>query len=242
MGIDPGTNYMGYGVLEVDGRTLRSVVLGDIDLHKLTDPYAKLRYIFERVGALIDEYRPREVALESPFFGENVQSMLKLGRAQGVAMAAALSRNLPGHRIRPVADQAVDHGPRLGRQGAGGRHRLPDTLGRTAAAASRCHRRHGRRPVSLLHRQQPAPGRYGRRPGQRAGRRQEGCLEERLAELGAVSAAASRAGDQNAGNRPLIYSELRLFYIFFAIFLRNNLRVSDFRPIFALAIKEGAVA
>ena len=92
MGIDPGTNYMGYGVLEIEGRTVRSVVLGDIDLHKLPDPYAKLRYIFERVGALVDEYAPREVALESPFFGENVQSMLKLGRAQGVAMAAALSR------------------------------------------------------------------------------------------------------------------------------------------------------
>ena len=94
MGIDPGTNYMGYGVLEVCGREVRSVVLGDIDLHRMNDPYEKLRYIFERVGALVDEYRPREVALESPFFGENVQSMLKLGRAQGVAMAAALSRGL----------------------------------------------------------------------------------------------------------------------------------------------------
>ena len=93
MGIDPGTNYMGYGVLEIDGRSVRSVVLGDIDLHKLSDPYVKLRYIFERVGALIDQYAPREVALESPFFGENVQSMLKLGRAQGVAMAAALCRD-----------------------------------------------------------------------------------------------------------------------------------------------------
>ena len=58
MGIDPGTNYMGYGVLEIEGRNVRSVVLGDIDLHKLTDPYAKLRYIFERVGALIDQYAP----------------------------------------------------------------------------------------------------------------------------------------------------------------------------------------
>ena len=93
MGIDPGTNYTGYGVLEVDGRTLRAVVMGEIDLHKISDPYAKLRYIFERVRALVDEYEPREVALESPFFGCNVQSMLKLGRAQGVAMAAALSRN-----------------------------------------------------------------------------------------------------------------------------------------------------
>lgn len=92
MGIDPGTNYMGYGIIEVEGREMRSVVMGDIDLHKMSDPYAKLRYIFERVGALIEEYQPKEVALESPFFGTNVQSMLKLGRAQGVAMAAALWR------------------------------------------------------------------------------------------------------------------------------------------------------
>ena len=102
MGIDPGTNYMGYGVLEIEGRTVRSVVLGDIDLHKLADPYAKLRYIFARVGALIEEYAPQEVALESPFFGENVQSMLKLGRAQGVAMAAALSRDRQVFEYAPM--------------------------------------------------------------------------------------------------------------------------------------------
>lgn len=102
LGIDPGTNYMGYGVLEVEGRTLRSVVLGAIDLHRMTDPYAKLRYIFERVGALVDEYRPREAALESPFFGANVQSMLKLGRAQGVAMAAALSRGIEVAEYAPL--------------------------------------------------------------------------------------------------------------------------------------------
>jgi crossover junction endodeoxyribonuclease RuvC len=93
MGIDPGTNYMGYGIIEIEGRTMRSVVMGDIDLHTMSDPYRKLHYIFERVGKLIDDYEPREVALESPFFGTNVQSMLKLGRAQGVAMAAALSRD-----------------------------------------------------------------------------------------------------------------------------------------------------
>lgn len=93
MGIDPGTNYMGYGIIEVDGKQLRSVVMGDIDLHTMSDPYRKLRYIFERVGKLIDDYNPTEVVLESPFFGTNVQSMLKLGRAQGVAMAAALSRD-----------------------------------------------------------------------------------------------------------------------------------------------------
>lgn len=92
MGIDPGTNYMGYGIIEIEGRTMRSVVMGDIDLHTMSDPYRKLHYIFERLGKLIDDYEPREVALESPFFGTNVQSMLKLGRAQGVAMAAALHR------------------------------------------------------------------------------------------------------------------------------------------------------
>ncbi len=102
MGIDPGTNYMGYGVLEVEGRTVRSVVLGDIDLHRMSNPYDKLRYIFERVGALIEQYNPREVALESPFFGENVQSMLKLGRAQGVAMAAALSRDRQVFEYAPM--------------------------------------------------------------------------------------------------------------------------------------------
>ena len=101
MGIDPGTNYMGYGVVEVAGRSLSPVVMGAIDLHKLRDPYAKLRRIFDRVGALIDEYAPREVALESPFFGENVQSMLKLGRAQGVAMAAALCRDRQVYEYAP---------------------------------------------------------------------------------------------------------------------------------------------
>ena len=102
LGLDPGTNYMGYGILEVEGRNLKAIVLGDIDLHKITDPYDKLRYIFERVRALVAEYSPQEVALESPFFGQNVQSMLKLGRAQGVAMAAALSCNKPVAEYAPT--------------------------------------------------------------------------------------------------------------------------------------------
>ena len=101
LGIDPGTNYTGYGVLAVEENTPRCVVLGYIELVRLKDPYQKLRRIFDRVGALIDEYRPDEVALESPFFGENVQSMLKLGRAQGVAMAAALTRGLPVYEYAP---------------------------------------------------------------------------------------------------------------------------------------------
>ena len=102
LGLDPGTNYMGYAILEVDGRALTPIVLGDIDLHKISDPYDKLRYIFERVRGLITEYSPKEVALESPFFGQNVQSMLKLGRAQGVAMAAALSCNKPVAEYAPT--------------------------------------------------------------------------------------------------------------------------------------------
>lgn len=102
MGIDPGTTKTGYGILEVaDGGKLYAVALGDIDLRKVGDTYQKLRVIFERVSALIDGYKPDEVALESPFFGENVQSMLKLGRAQGVAMAAALSRGLEVSEYAP---------------------------------------------------------------------------------------------------------------------------------------------
>ena len=101
MGIDPGTNNMGYGVLETEGSCMSCIVLGTIELSKLSSPYDKLKYIFERVSALIEEYNPDEVALESPFFGENVQSMLKLGRAQGVAMAAALHHNKPVFEYAP---------------------------------------------------------------------------------------------------------------------------------------------
>ena len=101
LGIDPGTNRTGYGIVRSEGNTLHLVVLGDIDLHRIGDPYRKLQHIFERVCQLIDTYRPDEAALESPFFGANVQSMLKLGRAQGVAMAAALSRGLPVSEYAP---------------------------------------------------------------------------------------------------------------------------------------------
>ena len=91
MGIDPGTNYMGYGVIEIVSGKPQALVMGEIDMHKIKDAHQKLRYIFERVQSLTNEYHPTEVAFESPFFGENVQSMLKLGRAQGVAIAAVLS-------------------------------------------------------------------------------------------------------------------------------------------------------
>lgn len=101
MGIDPGSNVTGYGVIEVSGNSAKCVALGVIDIHRLEDPYQKLKYIFDRVCELIDEYGPDEAALESPFFGNNVQSMLKLGRAQGVAMAAALSKGVPVSEYAP---------------------------------------------------------------------------------------------------------------------------------------------
>ena len=93
MGIDPGTNYMGYGIIEIVAGKPQAVVMGEIDMHKIKDAHQKLRYIFERVRSLTEGYAPQEVAFESPFFGENVQSMMKLGRAQGVAIAAVLSVN-----------------------------------------------------------------------------------------------------------------------------------------------------
>jgi crossover junction endodeoxyribonuclease RuvC len=95
MGIDPGTNVMGYGVLGIKNRKVDVIVMGVIQLSKFESHYLRLRRIYERVQGLVEQYLPDEMALEAPFFGKNVQSMLKLGRAQGVAMAAALSRDVP---------------------------------------------------------------------------------------------------------------------------------------------------
>lgn len=94
MGIDPGTNVMGYGVLGINGKKIDVVVMGVIELNRFESHYKRLHRIFERVTGLAEQYLPDEVALEAPFFGKNVQSMLKLGRAQGVAMAAAISRDV----------------------------------------------------------------------------------------------------------------------------------------------------
>jgi crossover junction endodeoxyribonuclease RuvC len=95
LGLDPGTNIMGYGLLLIRGENVTLLQYGVIQLSKLEVHEARLKKIFDRVLALIEEFTPDEVALEAPFFGKNVQSMLKLGRAQGVAMAAALHRGLP---------------------------------------------------------------------------------------------------------------------------------------------------
>ncbi|MEQ8425352.1 MAG: crossover junction endodeoxyribonuclease RuvC [Cyclobacteriaceae bacterium] len=95
LGLDPGTNIMGYGVILVKSSTLKLLQFGVIHLSKLDSHELRLKKIFERVLSILDEFSPDEVALEAPFYGKNVQSMLKLGRAQGVAMSAALSRQIP---------------------------------------------------------------------------------------------------------------------------------------------------
>jgi crossover junction endodeoxyribonuclease RuvC len=95
LGIDPGTTILGYGIIRVEGKKMHLVALGVLRLDKYDDHHLKLQKIFERCIELIDGFYPDELAIEAPFFGKNVQSMLKLGRAQGVAIAAALSRKLP---------------------------------------------------------------------------------------------------------------------------------------------------
>ena len=102
LGIDPGTNLMGYGVLHIIDSKPTVVTLGVIDLRKYSNHYLKLVHIHERVQGIIESYLPDEVAIEAPFFGKNVQSMLKLGRAQGVAMAAALERDIPITEYAPL--------------------------------------------------------------------------------------------------------------------------------------------
>ncbi len=102
LGIDPGTNVMGYGVLRIVKEKPSMLAMGVIDMRKTGDPYLKLGHIFERVTGIIDEYLPDEMAIEAPFFGKNVQSMLKLGRAQGVAIAAAIQHDIPIHEYAPL--------------------------------------------------------------------------------------------------------------------------------------------
>jgi crossover junction endodeoxyribonuclease RuvC len=95
LGIDPGTIVMGYGLLHIKNNVLKPVGIGIIKLDKYDDHAIRLKKIFERTVSIIEEFKPDELAIEAPFFGKNVQSMLKLGRAQGVAIAAALSKNIP---------------------------------------------------------------------------------------------------------------------------------------------------
>jgi crossover junction endodeoxyribonuclease RuvC len=101
LGIDPGTNIMGYGIIETKGAELKLLSLGVIKLNNLDNHTLKLKKIFEQTISLLEQYKPDELAIEAPFFGKNVQSMLKLGRAQGVAIAVALSRSVPVFEYSP---------------------------------------------------------------------------------------------------------------------------------------------
>lgn len=102
MGIDPGTNLLGYALLSVKGKQTEILAVGVIDLRKCTDVYAKLGRIYEHIQHIIKQFHPQELAIEAPFFGKNAQSMLKLGRAQGVAIAAAIEGGLTVHEYAPT--------------------------------------------------------------------------------------------------------------------------------------------
>src|SRR5699024_9985737 len=101
LGIDPGTTIMGFGLIKVAGKEMKFLQLNELNLQKNADHYLKLKLIFERTTELIETFHPDEIALEAPFSGKNVQSMLKLGRAQGVAIAAGLSREIPVTEYSP---------------------------------------------------------------------------------------------------------------------------------------------
>ena len=102
LGIDPGTVLMGYGLIGILDKKPELIIMGTIELKKISDPYLKLKKIFERTLHLIDEYKPDELAIESPFLGKNPQSMLKLGRAQGAAIAACLQREISITEYAPL--------------------------------------------------------------------------------------------------------------------------------------------
>jgi crossover junction endodeoxyribonuclease RuvC len=156
LGIDPGSNIMGYGLLKVVGKHTAIITMGVITPGKLSTHYEKLKYIFDRVLHVIDEYHPDEVALEAPFYGKNVQSMLKLGRAQGVAMAAALHRNLPIFEYAPLlVKQAITGMGRASKEQVAyflqkiyGITELPNALDATdAVAVAFCHMLQSGRPT-----------------------------------------------------------------------------------------------
>ena len=121
LGIDPGTIVMGYGILKIEGNKPKLEAMGILQLNKYEDHYLRLRKIFERVLVLIDQYHPDELAIEAPFFGKNVQSMLKLGRAQGGSDGCGLGSGISDLRVRSK-NQALDHGEWKCGERTSGRH------------------------------------------------------------------------------------------------------------------------
>ena len=148
LGIDPGTNIMGYGLIQIMGNKLSMIAFGVLKLNKYEDHPLRLKIIFEKTLSLIEQYKPDELAIEAPFFGKNVQSMLKLGRAQGVAIAAALYRTIPIFEYSPrkIKQSITGKGSASKEQVAAMLQRLlvldeiPDNLDATdALAAAVCH-------------------------------------------------------------------------------------------------------
>ncbi len=159
LGIDPGTIVMGYGVLGVSNRKPSLITMGILQLNKYDSQYLRLRKIFERVTALIDQYHPDELAIEAPFFGKNVQSMLKLGRAQGVAIAAALERDLPIFEYAPLKiKMAITGNGKASKEQVAGmlqhllhipnENMLPQLDATDGLAAALCHHLQSGRPTS----------------------------------------------------------------------------------------------
>lgn len=101
LGVDPGTNVMGYAVLRTNFNKSEVDVLSVIEMKKLEDHYAKLKFIYEKINSLIEQYHPDVLAIEAPFYGKNVQSMLKLGRAQGIVIAASLHAGMEVFEYEP---------------------------------------------------------------------------------------------------------------------------------------------
>ena len=162
LGIDPGTNIMGYGIISVENNKAEMVAMGVIDMRSEKDPYLKLGRIFERVTGIIDEFLPDEMAIEAPFFGKNIQSMLKLGRAQGVAIAAAIHHSVPIHEYAPMKIKLAltGNGSSSKEQVAGMLQKLlkldggemPKFMDATdALGAAYCHFLQLNRPVSQAH-------------------------------------------------------------------------------------------
>ena len=162
LGIDPGTNIMGYGVIKVKDGKAEMITMGVIDLRKFGDGYLKLGHIFERVTGIINAYLPDEMAIEAPFFGKNVQTMLKLGRAQGTAIAAAIHHGVPIHEYAPMKIKMAitGNGAASKEQVAGMLQRLlkfdKEALGKfmdatDALGAAYCHFMQMNRPESQAH-------------------------------------------------------------------------------------------
>ncbi len=157
LGIDPGTTIMGYGLIHQKNNQMHLLVMGELKLSKYNNQALKLKKIFERTLELIAEYKPDELAIEAPFFGKNVQSMLKLGRAQGVAMAAGLFKDIPIFEYSPrkIKQSITGNGSSSKEQVAAMLQRLlkfdemPKNMDATdGLAAAVCHFFQGNKPVS----------------------------------------------------------------------------------------------